>query len=98
MEENLKFEELPRAISELVVSVNQIKKLLEANPHLVLEKEEEFLTIDQASDLTHLAKQTIYQLVCERKIPYLKRKGSKRLLFSSEDLKNWLREGRKKPR
>jgi len=53
----------------------------------------EYGGIDLAEKITGLAKQTIYQLVSKRKIPYMKK--GKRLYFSNTELLDWIRSGRK---
>ncbi|MFT6841494.1 MAG: excisionase family DNA binding protein [Psychroserpens sp.] len=57
-------------------------------------KAEEYLDINGASSLTKLAKQTIYGKVSKREIPHIKN-GSK-LVFSTEDLKEWMNSGKRK--
>ena len=50
--------------------------------------------IDLAIKITGLAKATIYGLVSERKIPHLKQ--GKRLYFSSKELIEWIKQGKRK--
>lgn len=47
-----------------------------------------FLTVDEASALTHFAKQTLYRRTCERSIPFTKVGG--KLLFPEDKLLDWL--------
>lgn len=54
------------------------------------------LTVDEAADFLRLAKQTIYQLVSARDIPFSKR--GKRLYFQRHELEQWIAEGRKQTR
>lgn len=96
--EELKFDQLPAVISEIKETVDGIAKLLNDHPSFKDEVEDRFLTIKEASEFTHLAVQTLYQLKSERKLPFIKRKGSKRLYFSRNDLKSWMLSGRKKAR
>jgi excisionase family DNA binding protein len=93
--DDLRFEDLPKKVLAIYTIVNGISKKL--NDHLSLKNEmtDDLLTIEQASEFTSLAKQTIYQLVSERRIPFIKRKGSKRLYFSRIDLREWILTGRK---
>jgi len=51
------------------------------------------ISLEQASELTGLAKSTIYRLTSRREIPHFKRGG--RLYFDEQDLVNWLKENRK---
>ncbi len=55
---------------------------------------DEISGIDLAIELTGLAKQTIYGLVSERKIPHSKQ--GKRLYFSRQELTDWLKQGKRK--
>jgi excisionase family DNA binding protein len=58
-----------------------------------LEKPEEaLLTIEQAAELLHLTKPTLYSKVSKGEIPFMK--GSKRLYFSREELINYIKEGK----
>ena len=56
-------------------------------------KDNEFLTIDQASELLNLAKPTIYTLTHKSKIPFIKK--GKKLYFKKSDLIEWLNAGRR---
>jgi excisionase family DNA binding protein len=96
--EELKFDELPEAVSEIKATVNGIAKMLNNHPSFKDEVEDKLLTIDEASKYTSLARQTIYGMVSSRSIPFCKRKGTKRLYFSRNDLKEWIMSGRKKVR
>ena len=98
MEENLKFDQLPAVVSEIKATVNSIAKLLNNHPSFKEEVKDKFLTIDEASEYTSLAKQTIYGLVSTRMIPFIKRKGSKRLYFSRNEIRDWIMSGKRKSR
>lgn len=56
-------------------------------------KEDEFLTIAQASELLNLAKPTIYTLTCKNEIPFIKK--GKKLYFKKTDLIEWLNTGKR---
>lgn len=56
--------------------------------------EDEIGGIDLATQLTGLAKATIYGLVSTRKIPHSKK--GKKLYFSRKDLAMWIEGGRRK--
>lgn len=71
-------------IAEAVVK--KMSKLPEPN-------QEQIFGIDGASELTGLSKQTIYNKVAKREIPH-QRKGG-RLYFSSTELTDWLKEGKR---
>lgn len=59
----------------------------------VTRNEPEFLNIRQASDLLNLKVQTIYGYVHKRKLPYIKSRGGKNLLFEKSKLLTWLQDG-----
>ena len=90
------FDSLPDQVSAIYSKMERIEKLLNHHPSFKEEVKDEFLTIEQAAEFIHLARQTLYGLVCDRKIPYIKRKGSKRLYFSRNELREWIIGGRKK--
>ncbi len=96
MEENLKFDQLPAVVSEIKATVNDIARLLNDHPSFKDEVEDKLLTIKEASEFTSLAQQTIYGLVSNRKIPFIKRKGAKHLHFSRNDLRNWIMSGKRR--
>lgn len=48
----------------------------------------------EAATFTNLAKQTLYALVSQRRVPHFKR--GKRLLFRLSDLEQWLLESKRK--
>ncbi|MCP9762966.1 helix-turn-helix transcriptional regulator [Lacihabitans soyangensis] len=54
---------------------------------------DEFLNIESASSFTKLAKQTLYQMVCERRIPHLK--IGARVFFYRNELVEWMKQGKK---
>lgn len=51
-------------------------------------------SIDLACEITGLARQTIYGLVAQSKIPHMKR--GKLLYFSKQELTDWIKQGRRK--
>jgi excisionase family DNA binding protein len=80
------------------LTVSQLREIIEetVRKHFLsqpLQTElSDIISIDEAAEFTHLARQTIYQKVCERKIPFIKKVGSKKLLFSRKALYTWLLE------
>ena len=95
----LSFDQLPAAVADLSRKVDYLTDLLtsQATKPLVNESNEpDLITIEPASKLVKLAKPTIYGLVSRDQIPFMKRKGSKRLYFSRKELEAWIREGRNK--
>mgnify|MGYP000990218339 FL=1 len=51
------------------------------------------LTMPEASELTGLARQTLYAMTSQRIIPHFKR--GKRVLFRREELEQWMMENRR---
>ena len=56
---------------------------------------DELLTAVQTADFLSLELSTIYSLVNQKAIPYMKPNG-KRLYFSKQELIGWIKSGRKK--
>lgn len=54
----------------------------------------EYLNVSEAADYTRLAKQTIYQKVSMRTIPFIKKGG--RVVFKRKELQEWMDEGGQK--
>jgi predicted DNA-binding transcriptional regulator AlpA len=66
--------------------LNKLSKLVNQDP--------EIGDIELAEKTTGYARQTIYQLVSAKKIPFIKKQG--KLFFSKSDLIGWLLEGTKR--
>ena len=92
--ENLTFNELPQAVSDLTREIKEIKELLLAKKSDVAPEEDHLLTIKQAGELLNLSVPTLYGYVQRSEIPVSKR--GKRLYFSKKELLDWVKEGRKK--
>lgn len=91
---DLQFNDLPKAVTELQQTVNEIKQLiLQRNAELPVEPEQ-LLTIKQAAEFLNLSVPTIYSYVQRAEIPVSKR--HKRLYFSKQELLEWVKEGRKR--
>ena len=56
------------------------------------EKEDDFMTIQEAAKFLSLAVPSVYGLVYQRKIPHIKR--GKRLIFEKKQIIEWLRSAR----
>ena len=76
--ENLTFDLLPQAVTQLTNEVSDLK----------------LLTIQEAAEFLKLTVPTIYSKVSKGELPVMKR--SKRLYFSSTELMEYLKGGRKK--
>jgi len=95
-DEKMGFDSLPEKVSTILIKIERLEKILSHFPDVTEEhSDEELLTIEGASKFTSLARQTIYGLVSERKIPFIKRENSKRLYFSKKELREWILKGRK---
>lgn len=93
MTENLTFEQLPKAVSQLNEKLDSLKTLLlkKQEPQ---EKPDELLTIKQAAKFLTLSVATLYSKVSKNEIPYMKK--SKRLYFSRTELLDYLKNGKHK--
>lgn len=83
---NLTIDDISRAIR------NELQSYFEQQEEK--EREDEIGGIELAIEVTRLAKPTIYSLVSTRKIPHSKR--GKKLYFSRRELKEWVKEGKRK--
>ena len=50
----------------------------------------EWLTVDQLSEYTGMAKNTIYQYVHETRIPFHKIPNSRKLIFKRREIDSWI--------
>jgi len=90
--ENLTFDQLPHAVSQLHEKMSRIERLLlEQRPQ---QEAEAILNIKEAAALLHLSVATLYTKVSCRELPFSKR--GKRLYFHRSELEEWVRQGRKK--
>jgi excisionase family DNA binding protein len=95
MIETLTFDKLPEAVTMLTKEVSELKRLLiEKQEQLSNDTPEQLLTIQEAAEFLSLTVPTIYSKVSKGELPVMKR--SKRLYFSSAELLNYLKDGRKK--
>ena len=90
----LTFEQLPRAVSELTEKLNNIERLLLSQSAMVKPESDQYLTIKEVAEMICLTVSTIYGLVQRSEIPVCKR--GKRLYFSKQVLMEWIKAGRKK--
>ena len=95
MENVLSFDQLPNVVTMLVKEISELKSLLLKKSEQGLnEQSEKFLSIQEASQFLNLSVPTIYSKVSRNELPFMKR--SKKLYFSSIDLMDYLKQGRKK--
>ncbi len=91
---NLTFDYLPQAVSNLVEKVELIERILLQNLNESGSDPNKLLNVKQAAKFLNLAVATIYTKTSNHEIPFMKR--GKKLYFAQEDLINYLKEGRKK--
>ena len=93
--EQLTFENLPKAVTNLANEVSEIKRLLLSKSNeQATEAPDQLLTVHEAAEFLSLAVPTIYSKVSKSEFPVMKR--SKRLYFSRIELTEYLKAGRKK--
>lgn len=99
MNQNLTFDQLPSLVAILSSEVFALKDLLiEIQANTINQKApstEELITIQQASELLHLSKATLYTKVSRNEIPSVCKRG-KRLYFDKQSLIDWVKQGRVK--
>lgn len=95
METILTFDQLPTAVSQLNHRLENIERLLtQKNEQHQTEPVEKLLTVQDAAEFLNLTVPTLYSKVSKGELPVMKR--SKRLYFSSIELMQYLKQGRKK--
>ncbi len=95
MTEVLTFDQLPKAVTMLTNEISELKNLLiDKQEQPPTEQPEKLLTIQEAAQFLRLTVPTIYSKVSRGELPVMKR--SKRLYFSSIELMEYVKEGRKK--
>ena len=93
--EHVTFNDLPKAVTMLTKEVSELKRLLiEKQGQPTTEQPEQLLTVQEAAKFLKLTVTTIYSKVSRNELPVMKR--SKRLYFSSTELMDYLKDGRKK--
>jgi excisionase family DNA binding protein len=90
--EILTFDQLPKAVSELLEKVSKIEHILSQERPNESDADSLF-SIKQASAFLNLSISTIYGKVCRREIPVSKQ--GKKLYFNKTELLAWIRSGRK---
>ncbi|MEB0260503.1 helix-turn-helix domain-containing protein [Mucilaginibacter sp. 10I4] len=91
--EQITFEQLPQAVSQLFDKLNSIEQILLTHGNNTRPETDQLLTIKQAAGLISLSVPTLYGLVSRKEIPVSKR--GKRLYFSKFELTDWIKAGRK---
>jgi len=95
MEKIPTFDQLPNVVATLINEVSEVKRLLlKKEDQQPVEQAEKFLNIKEAAQFLNLTVPTIYSKVSKRELPCMKR--GKRLYFSSTELMEYIKDGRKK--
>ncbi|WP_282117737.1 helix-turn-helix domain-containing protein [Maribacter aquivivus] len=98
IEQDLTFEQLPQAVTILTREVSELKRLLieKQENKTLAEEPEQLFNVQETAKFLNLTVPTIYSKVSKGELPVMKR--SKRLYFSSIELMEYLKKGRKKSR
>jgi excisionase family DNA binding protein len=78
--------DLPNLLQDYGKRIARLEQQLAA--YTQQEHVEQWLSVDEAAKFVGLAKQTVYQLVSERKIPY--HKAGRQLRFYKSELNKWI--------
>jgi predicted DNA-binding transcriptional regulator AlpA len=92
--QEITFEQLPKAVTQLSNEVSEIKRLLLEKGNLQLTESDRWFDINELCNYLpdRPAKKTIYKWVSDRTIPYYK--GTKALRFFKPEIDTWLKEGK----
>tara|TARA_B110000037_G_C17092810_1_gene494726 strand:- start:1229 stop:1573 length:345 start_codon:yes stop_codon:yes gene_type:complete len=95
MNKTLTFDQLPEAVTTLTKEVSELKNLIITNQEQPTKEQPEILlNVQEAAEFLKLEVPTIYSKVSRGELPVMK--SSKRLYFSSIELMDYLKQGRKK--
>ena len=93
--ETLTFEKLPEAVTMLTKEVSELKRLIiEKQEQPIPKPTERLLTIQETAELLSLKVPTMYSKASKGELPVMKR--GKRLYFSSTEILEYIKVGRKK--
>ena len=94
-ESNLSFDQLPKAVGELLTKVDYVISRLDekkdADVASPIQDDDQMMTMDEACQFIGKKRSTMYSLTSERRIPYHKR-GNK-LYFFKKELVEWIQNG-----
>ncbi len=93
-ENEISFENLPKAVAHLVSEVAEIKSLVEKGQTSAIPQKRVPIGIEEACLIIGKAKPTIYALVRKRLLPCYK--NGKKLYFFEDELLAWIETGKKK--
>lgn len=91
----LSFNDVPKAVAHLINKVEKIETLLSAEQKAQPEVDQ-WLNLNDLCKYhpDHPAKPTVYAWISQRSIPYHKK--GKKLMFLKSEIDSWLKEGRRK--
>jgi len=93
MKEDLTFNDLPEAVSNLTKAVSEIKNLIQEHQVKPPQKDQDLpIDVNEAAKVLKLRVPTLYSKVSRNEIPYMKQ--GRRLYFSRHDLIEWIKEGK----
>ncbi|KWW24840.1 MAG: DNA binding domain, excisionase family [bacterium P201] len=94
-ESNLSFDQLPKAVGELLTKVDYVISRLDEKKEVdgssPTQDDDQMMTMDEACQFIGKKRSTMYSLTSERRIPYRKR-GNK-LYFFKKELVDWIQSG-----
>jgi len=94
-ESNLSFDQLPKAVGELLTKVDYVISRLDEKKEVdgssPTQDDDQMMTMDEACQFIGKKRSTMYSLTSERRIPYRKR-GNK-LYFFKKELVEWIQSG-----
>lgn len=90
----LQFNDLPKAVTSLQETVNNIERLLLQKSNEHQPEADELLTVQDCAKFLTLSVPSIYGLIAKGELPVMKR--SKRCYFSKVELINYLKQGKRK--
>lgn len=94
-ESNLSFDQLPKAVGELLTKVDYVISRLDekkdADGASPTQDDDQMMTMEEACQFIGKKRSTMYSLTSERRIPYRKR-GNK-LYFFKKELVEWIQSG-----
>lgn len=95
MQEELSFDRLPEKIQELHIKIDNLTRLVSTLSTAPLNQVDEILTVKEAAEFLGLKESTIYAKSSRLELPLMKH--GKRIYFSKNDLKSFLKLHRVHP-
>ncbi|MBR5910995.1 MAG: helix-turn-helix domain-containing protein [Bacteroidales bacterium] len=89
-DENLTFEQLPKAVASLITEVKEMKSLLQNSNQMKVEPADRWFNLQELCDYLpdRPAKQTVYGWIGQHAIPFHKK--GKKLQFLKSEIDQWL--------